>query len=524
MNTEPIVIGIEANPADFLADAKKIQSEMDALAHRLDKAGVSQSAYNQAVKNATQANKTNSMSITDLRSAYQIAADVARVAGDVWEETGQKFVDNAMRVGDMARALGTTTEEASRIKEVADDVGISVEKLTSSFRVAQKDGFAPTIEGLAAMSDEYLALAPGVERAQYLQDRFGKSGEEMGKLLEKGSEAIRDQAAAMDEAMVVTQEAYEQAQKFKISQDALSDSWDAFTYQVAPPLVEGLTAVVNHYRDITTSLKENGYWYTFTHQLALDDVAAKREQADAALLAADASTELGESFETEAEATRNAEQAARELTKANQEYLNTIGDVTKEIDNQKEKLDEIREKYGEGSQEYADATAEFEDNTHRRMLAMLEEQLAVDGLSEKESTFLLEQGMKWGIYSQEAVDAMAAVQRQVDAMERNIDININVHTNYSEAGQAALTNQLAGEKGYVPNQHAAGGSFMIPMSYGNEGFRMGNGDTASGGEMVNITPRGQDPNASLIAAILSIKTDEVKLGRTISEEILRASR
>ena len=46
-----------------------------------------------------------------------------------------------------------------------------------------------------------------------------------------------------------------------------------------------------------------------------------------------------------------------------------------------------------------------------------------------------------------------------------------------------------GGAGYY--QHASGGSFLIPESYGNEGFRMGNGDTASGGERVTITPRGQ---------------------------------
>jgi hypothetical protein len=40
-------------------------------------------------------------------------------------------------------------------------------------------------------------------------------------------------------------------------------------------------------------------------------------------------------------------------------------------------------------------------------------------------------------------------------------------------------------------QHALGGEFMIPMQYGNEGFNMGNMATASGGEKVTITPKGQ---------------------------------
>lgn len=63
---------------------------------------------------------------------------------------------------------------------------------------------------------------------------------------------------------------------------------------------------------------------------------------------------------------------------------------------------------------------------------------------------------------------------------------------------------------------------MIPMAYGNEGFRMGNGDTASGGELVTITPRGGSPNADIVAAIERNSLDVYALARAISTEILRA--
>ena len=75
--------------------------------------------------------------------------------------------------------MGTTTEEASRLKEVADDVGVGMDSLGTSLKQASKDGFAPTIDGLAGMADEYNNLAPGVERTQFLLDRFGKSVEEI---------------------------------------------------------------------------------------------------------------------------------------------------------------------------------------------------------------------------------------------------------------------------------------------------------------------------------------------------------
>jgi hypothetical protein len=38
--------------------------------------------------------------------------------------------------------------------------------------------------------------------------------------------------------------------------------------------------------------------------------------------------------------------------------------------------------------------------------------------------------------------------------------------------------------------HAMGGSFIVPNSYGSEGFKLGNGDTASAGERITITPVG----------------------------------
>ena len=85
--TEPVIIPIEGDANDFIADAKKVQAEMDAMSKKLKEAGVSQSAYNKAVASAkgttqqtTEAVKKSSISITDLRSAYMIAADAARVA------------------------------------------------------------------------------------------------------------------------------------------------------------------------------------------------------------------------------------------------------------------------------------------------------------------------------------------------------------------------------------------------------------------------------------------------------------
>ena len=57
----------------------------------------------------------------------------------------------------------------------------------------------------------------------------------------------------------------------------------------------------------------------------------------------------------------------------------------------------------------------------------------------------------------------------------------------ASASAAPSQNPMKVPKG----SHASGGSFMVPSSYGYEGFNMGNRDTASGGELINVTARGQ---------------------------------
>ena len=309
---------------------KRAQSYMAVERQKAD--AIARSAHEQ-----DEAIRKNKMSWTDFRSMYQTVLDVVRVGQAIWNETGQKYVDNAILVGNLARALGTTTEEASRLKEVADDVGIGVDSLRVSMKLALKDGFEPNIDGLARMSDEYLKLAPGTERMQYLLDRFGKSGEEMGKILEKGGDSIREMAAAMDEGLIVTQEAYEEADAYRIAVDQLNDSWDAFTYKVAPPLVRGLTNIINRQMDIQNAMEDavkiGENWITMTQKerdVLIDKAAADREAADAALLAAEAAKDEGDAFKEIIDPLKVAEDALKALSEANKAFVGVMGSVITE--------------------------------------------------------------------------------------------------------------------------------------------------------------------------------------------------
>lgn len=383
--TEPIQIPIEGEASDFIADAKKVQAEMDAMSAKLKAAGVSQSAYNKAVANSktaqkeaavatqqtTTAVKQSSISITDLRSAYMIAADAARIAGQVWNATGQEFVNYAEQVKNMSRSLGASAEETSRIIQVADDVRISYDGLKMAMKQAQKEGIEPNIDNLAKLSDAYLALPPGVERTQFAIDKFGsKAGPEMEKLLVKGSDAIRDFSAAIDENMIITEQGIKASDEYQHSLDEMNDSFTAVKITIGSYLVGPATDLLNHYRDIGTSLKENGYWYTLTHQFALDDIKVKREEADAAFQASEANSDFSGSLEESAGAlddNKEAIEAAKDALKDYQDALEATSQANIDNANLSSQLAEDRKAYEKDHAAAIEAQAEAQRNLNEAL-------------------------------------------------------------------------------------------------------------------------------------------------------------
>lgn len=520
---------------DLVAESKRVISELDKVKASVKTNG---DILEKQAKRDQENVRNSTMSWTDFRSMYQTVLDVVRVGQAVWDETGQKFADNAIEAGNLARSLGTTTEEASRLKEVADDVGISTESLKTAFKAAQKDGFEPTINGLAKMADEYNALAPGVERTQFLLDRFGKSGDEMGKLLEKGSASIREMSAAMDENLIITQKDYEAAERYRIAVDNLGDAWDGVTMQVGKKAVPAMTDLLTVMKD---NIEEGFTWKSLLNGIPLYAVINKvhelkeaHEENNAATQdAITASTDASGAFESEADRAKRladeakaAEQAIKDLTKANQDELQTIGKLTDELDKYADKqqdiktehdkliakknelisqgyteeskeIREVNEQLDENIRKQQESAEEFERATNRRILARAEELASIDGLTTEEKNALIERGIAMGVYTEEAARKM----REEEQAARNLaasllsipkNVSTTVTTNYTTNGYGYS---------YAPsdlqyqnrNRHATGGQFLIPMSYGNEGFPLGNGDTASGGEKITITPRGQEP-------------------------------
>lgn len=168
----------------------------------------------------------------------------AKFIGDAVNET----VEYATEIDNTARLLGLTTEETSRLVQASDDLFISQEKLSSGLQAATRQGIDVSIEGLKKLSDQYLAMPEGIERSEFVLKTFGRSGAEMGKLMEVGAEGIDAATAAIADNMVITDQSYEDIMDYKRSVDNLNDSWQGFKYTVGTqviPILDDLLTYIN---------------------------------------------------------------------------------------------------------------------------------------------------------------------------------------------------------------------------------------------------------------------------------------
>lgn len=149
----------------------------------------------------------------------------------------EKYVTS---ITDMSRVLGLSTEETSRLVQASDDLFISQDKLYTSMLAASRKGIDVTTEGLKNLSEQYLKLNPGVDRAQFLMQTFGRSGSDMGKLMEVGADGIDAATAAIKDNLIVTAQSKINIENYKRSVDNLKDSWQGFKYTVGNEVIPQL--------------------------------------------------------------------------------------------------------------------------------------------------------------------------------------------------------------------------------------------------------------------------------------------
>lgn len=417
---------------------------------------------------------------------------------------GKEGVDATLKYANEVRQLsmasGQSAENSSRFLQVLDDYKLSAQDAMLATKALTKEGLAPNMDTLAKLSDEYLTLNSAQARNEFIMKNLGKGGLQWAEVLGKGSKALREQGDAIADNLILNQQALDDAREYEIAMDSLNDSVMGLKMAIGQHLIPVLTDQMNVMRDDARAmeiLEEQGistFWATMKQQQAAKEQAiAERESADATMLAAkalqnntEAAVENEEATKEQKEAIKAAEEAMQKMTEANREHLSILGDLTnaqrdheetlQDIINTQEdlvaekldliskgyseegkKISEVNEKLDEQGEKYNKAAADFERSTRRRILAMLEEELALDGLQNHEVAYLEMKGVEWGIYTKEQILELQKIRAEIALYVSEVNgiptsHTTTIYTNYVNQGPTSLMGS-----GYWDSEHMAGG-------------------------------------------------------------------
>lgn len=167
----------------------------------------------------------------------------------------------AESVGKAADAAGVSAEEMSRLMQAADDARVPIESLENAMKIAQKNGFQPTIENMAKLADELAGMNSPTERAAKLSKIFGKSWQDIYPLLKDGGANIRQMTAAIDDSLVVTDEAVKANREYIKALDDLGDAWQGTKNEIGRTVIPALTSMLQTVNASNRALQENkGIW------------------------------------------------------------------------------------------------------------------------------------------------------------------------------------------------------------------------------------------------------------------------
>lgn len=502
----------------------------------------------------------------------QIIQKVGQTLADVVNDT-IAYADEVRRLGEIT---GLSAEESSRLIQVSDDLKISTEDLTKAQKKLTSEGLSLSIETLAQLSDQYRAIQDPAEKAAFLTDKFGKAGYKFAEAMQKGGSALKEMNDSISDNLVLTQDSVDAAREYEKSIDDLQDTFMGLKVTIGNAVIPALNDVVGGMNDFIKiqddanklmETGENTYRRAAIAQATIEEVT--RRNSESSNSAAQSYKDWAKSIEETSgslnnlngdlasaeEMTKEEEKAIKHMTEVNREYLSHVGDMTNEYVTQSEKLQdiknsqadliaekqklisqgywpeseaiqEINEKIEENEVKYNDATAEFELNSRRRILAMLEEQLSLDGLSSQEQDILLAKGLAWGVYSQQAVDATKAAMEEVriltDAIntipsERTFTMSVLVQGADAVGGLGAGFGASQWGGGKALGGSVSGGTSYMVGEHGPERFTPSVNGT--------ITPNGGGMDTDrIIEALERTRVNEDRLAQLIDSAIQRAQR
>lgn len=174
----------------------------------------------------------------------QAANKVMDIATKIYDATAKKAMDYGVQVRGLAMYTGMSTEETSKLIQVSDDLKVEFGTLEMAAKFMFKNGLQPSVETLAKLSDQYLAISDPLQKAEFLTKQFGRAGIDMAEAMNKGGAAIRAMAADINPALILTKEQAQAAEDARAAQDNFNDAIMAVSVSLGNSFLPALTALI----------------------------------------------------------------------------------------------------------------------------------------------------------------------------------------------------------------------------------------------------------------------------------------
>jgi len=522
---------------------KQVGSDSGAFSEGMDKAQA-------ATHGLGGASESTGLSVESLNQGLEVSKKALEMMRQAYEQTIGKAMEYDDVIEQQARLGGTSAEAASRFVSVLKNWQVSADDVQTATKTLTRQGMEPSIETLKRLSGEYLNITDKQEQNAFVLKNLGKAGLEWEQVLEQGPAALQAQADAVNQNLILSDAQLEKAEELRLAQKELNDTWQGLSITIGNDAIPAMTAWVTFTDRLinnTDGLRDHIFGLGVPFHTLFDFVkgygdVANETAAKTANLSS-ATDKLGASAMSAADAEKAATDAAKEMSDANVAELSTIKSIqaaddtytqktNANADKRKEAVDALYDLRQQGYSEYSDQVkgelakiadlnkadqdlaAQRELDSKKRILDMLQQKLAQDGLTDNEMKGLLKQGEAWGVYSaktveeaNKAIDAADKLASEINAIPTPKAVDINVTTHYSSTGNpppAYGTNTDARasggpvEAGAVYTVGEQGPETFIPSTSGtilpNGVTRLGGGASSanegaggSAGIVVNLT-------------------------------------
>jgi len=445
---------------------------------------------------------------TEFNSVMRVAESVGRVIKGTYDATVKSALTYADSVRTLTDVSTMSAEESSRFIQVLDDYQLTAQDALTATKALTRQGHEPSLATLANLSEEYKTLNSAEEQNAFIIKNLGRGGLEWARVLGLGREEIIKLGTAVDKNLILSQKQLDAAEKNRLAMDELSDSWNGFSIALGNASIPKVTGLLG---EMNNNIEKSGLTLGIL-RFGFDDIIRGLSQGTEEI------DEWSKMFENSTTIIEDNTEALKANSEANKGMLGLIGTLQGEMDSYNEKWSEAVAKYGEASTEVQKLEQEHSRAMQKIAVELFIAKLSVDGLTDAEFNAALEAEKSAGLIDQATIDMARAWDASATAAANAVQPIKNVGAAARSVSGTYPINfdiRTMGQMPFIPTRgtHAEGGSFMIPPSYGNEGFRLGNGDTASGGEKLKIIPRGESESPAI---------DYKKMARAIREALQQA--